>query len=274
MASTILQTGRIPERLRLVHIVPLDKPGKEESSCDSKRPISLINTTIKIIEYAICNRVIHGVEKHFHPSLYGYRRSRGTDTHLDGLLGGINRDLTQGSHVYLSSLDIKGAFDTLPHQLTERAMKEANVEPYCARLQNQWTTKRKFQVRITTAKGRYLSSKRPIARGLPQGGILSPMLWVLVFSTFSRQTEARLAANPFLQTNKVEWRFYVYADDIALTLTHSNPETLVQAACICHQYIMEGLAQLHLELSTPKCNNVVFSPNNIVGIHFRRNNGL
>ena len=109
LATAIVRTGNIPQALRLVHIVPLEKPGKDEQSCESKRPISLINATIKIIEYAVYNRIIHGVEDHYHPSHCGYRRLRGTDTHLKGLIDSIENDLHQGHHIYLASLDIQAA---------------------------------------------------------------------------------------------------------------------------------------------------------------------
>ena len=85
LINAMVETGNVPKALRMVHLVLLDKPGKNERARSSKRPISLINTTIKIAEAAVYNRIIHQAELSFHPDHYAYRRMRGTDTHLTGL---------------------------------------------------------------------------------------------------------------------------------------------------------------------------------------------
>ena len=100
------------------------------------------------------------------------------------------------------------------------------------------------------------------------------MLWVLVCSKFSKKAEEKFARDPFFRAMRVKWRFYIFAGDIALTLVHENPEVLLEAADISHNYIAEGLAELKLDLSRHKCNNVVLSPNSVAGAHFRRNNNL
>ena len=56
--------------------------------------------------------------------------------------------------------------------------------------------------------------------------------------------------------------------------SHTEQAILLQAAWLSHRHIEKGLTQLHLELSEPKCNNMVLSPNSVVGVHYRRNNGL
>ena len=115
LISTMVRTGNIPLFLRQVLLVPLDKPGKDNKLCSSKRPISLINTIIKIAESAVYYRIIHTIEPLYRPSHYAYRRSRGTNAHLTSLTGRMLKYLQSGDCVYLDSLDIQGAFDFLPH---------------------------------------------------------------------------------------------------------------------------------------------------------------
>ena len=81
LINAMVSTGSIPAPLLMVHLAPLDKPGKDPKTCESKRPISLINTLLKLTEAAIYNRVIHGLEPTFRPAQYAYRRARGTEAH-------------------------------------------------------------------------------------------------------------------------------------------------------------------------------------------------
>ena len=274
LITSILETGNIPLDLRQVLLVLLDKPGKNNQLCSSKRPISLINTTIKIIESVVYNRVVHSVEPLLHKSHYAYRRSRGTDAHLNSLTDKMLMHLTNGKFVYLASLDIQGAFDLLNHGVINTALQAANIEPNCARFIMNWTTGRSFKIRLSTPEGQHLSRARPITRGLPQGGILSPIIWVLVFSQFSREVEAALQKEDYLKAHNVEWQFYIYADDVALVVAHGDASILLQATHICSNHISKALGNLKLCLGMEKCNNMVLSPEETVGGFYRRSTGL
>ena len=274
LITAIVQKGHIPWDLRQVLPVPLDKPGKDNKLCSSKRPISLINTTIKVIEGVVYNRSIHQMETLFHPSHYAYRRSRGTDAHLNGLTHDMLTHLQQGSFTYLASLDIQGAFDTLPHNTIQMAIESARLEPKCAQFMMNWTQGRSFKVRLTTSRGQYHSKIRRVTRGLPQGGILSPAIWVLVFSEFSRITEQNLETDPYLRQNGVFWKFYIYADDIVFIVVHDDAEVIVKSATIISEEVEKTLRSMGLFLGHAKCNNMVVSPEETVGGFYRRNNNL
>ena len=97
---------------------------------------------MQIIEYVIYNRVIHQAESFYHPSHYGYRRLRGTDAHLDSLVGAMHTELRAKNHIYLSGLDIKGAFGTLPHKVIHHVLQETGMDTRCAQLIHKWTTSR------------------------------------------------------------------------------------------------------------------------------------
>ena len=58
----ILRQGSIPEDILSLFILPLDKPGKPRTMCEAKRPISLVNTSAKILEAAISHRILPQIE--------------------------------------------------------------------------------------------------------------------------------------------------------------------------------------------------------------------
>ena len=72
-----------------------------------------------------------------------------------------------------------------------------------------------FQVKVKTLRGTCSRGIYPLTEGLPRGGILSLMLW-LIFSdpVASRSTDLR----PEEPDTQVECRGVVFADDIAVAI--------------------------------------------------------
>ena len=96
-------------------------------------------------------------------------------------------------YVYVSSLDIDGAFDTVPHHLLANALAEVKVDWYILRFMCGWLRKRKFRTRLNTDAGTFISKTRPKYRGLPQGGKISPLLWLVLFNEVLPKTERKRA---------------------------------------------------------------------------------
>ena len=91
----ILREGKIPRSLCMLYIVPLVKPGGDPTKCTSRRPISLLNTAIKLMEVVVYNRLINNVEHKLDSRQYAYRRDRGTQHHLVELMDYVSRSLVQ-----------------------------------------------------------------------------------------------------------------------------------------------------------------------------------
>ena len=169
LASTVIRSGELPRGLQEVRIVPLDKPGKDPHLCESKRPISLIQTFVRAIEIMVYNRIIRTTERQIDPTQFAYRRARGAETQMALMSHFITTKLDTGAYVYIASLDIKGAFDTVPHNGLVETLRRVPMDPHCRRFIDHWVRSRKFRVQLMTPQGRELSGLRPITRGLPQG---------------------------------------------------------------------------------------------------------
>jgi hypothetical protein len=62
MYNGCLRRGVFPTRWKRAQLVPITKPGKENSEDVSKfRPISLLNTEGKVLEKVLINRINHHV---------------------------------------------------------------------------------------------------------------------------------------------------------------------------------------------------------------------
>ena len=115
LINGVISTGSIPAPLRLAHLAPIAKPGKDPEACESQRPMSLINAIAKIIEAAVYNRVIHDFDAVFHSAQYAYVRARGTEIQLAPTMGVTLEHLQRGRFVSLASLDIGGGSGAVSH---------------------------------------------------------------------------------------------------------------------------------------------------------------
>jgi len=70
-----LRRGYFPKEWKIARIIPITKPGKEDSQDPSKyRPISLLNIGGKVLEKLLVNRIMHHIYKseYTNDSQYGF----------------------------------------------------------------------------------------------------------------------------------------------------------------------------------------------------------
>ena len=193
--NCIVMNGRFPRSLTRLYVVPLDKPGKDASLCGSKRPISLICVVAKALEAAVLHRLMAPLELTLNGEQYAYRRDRGTGLHLSQLYDFVSGELAKGKYVYLAAIDIDGAPDNVPHEGLVGTLRDAKTDPILVRYVARWLRGRIFCVRLRTAAGTYNSRWCPLTRGLPQGGFLSPFLWLLHVNPFHSHMEELAGGN-------------------------------------------------------------------------------
>ena len=199
------------------------------------------------------------LERKLHGRQYAYRRNRGAGAHLIEFRDFAREANRAGDYVYVASVDMDGAFDTVPHKLLVQTVEQLGVDPYVCRYLHKWLTKRIFTVRLQTATGRCYSSWRGIGRGVPQGGILSPFLWALhVDSLLEQVSQARLEYPAELVTVKA--CDLLYADDLLCALAHHNPKVLEEAAGRTAGTRDETLGNKGLSRAILKSENFVLPP--------------
>ena len=90
-------------------MVPLAKPGRDTSDPNNKRPTSLLNSLIEIMEGVVYQRLLPILEPQLDPSQFAYRRARGAEQLLASMMDIIHRSLLEGKYVYVASFDMAGA---------------------------------------------------------------------------------------------------------------------------------------------------------------------
>ena len=82
------------------------------------------------------------------PAQYAYHASRGTEMHLAEDYGSAPWHTRRGRYVYLASLDVSGALDTVPRARHTGTLREVQIEPYILRFLENWPAERRFWVRL------------------------------------------------------------------------------------------------------------------------------
>lgn len=165
----------IPASWKTQIIIPILKPGKSSSSGASYRPIALSSCILKIFEKLIKCRMEYWLENSFQLPLYsfGFRRESSTMDNLTVLVNSILESFAYKKITSAAFIDIEGAYDNINlHQLHKKLI-ELGIGHSTATLIFKLLYGRELQVYSDTGE-----LSRIVHRGIPQGSILSPLLFI------------------------------------------------------------------------------------------------
>lgn len=194
--------GHIPEAWQQVKVVFIPKPGRSSyEEAKSHRPISLSSFLLKTLERMV-DRQIREVALREIPlchNQHAYQRGKSTMTAVHKLTQFLESSMECNEHSLACFLDIEGAFDRASFDSFRKAALEHNVDTLLIR----WILCM-LHDRILTAELRGSSVRMRPVKGCPQGGVLSPLIWILI-------------ANGLIQRLNAAKIFNVgYADDFSI----------------------------------------------------------
>lgn len=190
-----IQLCYFPLAFKIAKVVPIHKQGKNKQIPSSYRPISLLSNIGKIFERIIHTRLNSFVEEHqvLPIEQFGFRQHHSTTHQVCRVSNMIKRNKRRRKSTGMLLLDIEKAFDSVWHKgLVYKLMKFA-VPDYLCKLIKSFLSERKFKTSVNGS----ISSARDIPAGVPQGSVLSPLLYTLFTSDVKvpRGTEMALYAD-------------------------------------------------------------------------------
>jgi len=153
LSATLKDGTYAPQAIRRVHI---PKPGTNET-----RPLGIPTVRDRVVQAAVVNVIEPIFERDFAEHSYGFRPGRG----CKDALRRVDALLSQG-YVHVVDADLKGYFDSIPHDRLMKRLEEKIADGPTLRLIDGF-----LKADILDDAARWTPEA-----GAPQGAVLSPLL--------------------------------------------------------------------------------------------------
>jgi hypothetical protein len=199
--NTSISAGVFPEQWKEAIVVPILKKGDSKDT-KNYRLVSCLPAASKVLEKVVCKQLTRFAEVHnlLPKNQHGYRAQRLTMTALSSMQKEWIRNAEEGLMTGILVWDLSSAFDTLEIDLLLEKLAIYGADELALDWFRSFLTNRTQRVRI----GSLLSVPLSIVSGVPQGGILSP----IVFTIYTADIELWLKKNS---------KLFNFVDDMTTT---------------------------------------------------------
>ena len=174
-----VESGVVPDDLKIAKVIPLYKGG-DHLLPNNFRPISLLPAMSKIFEKVMHSRVSSFLEtfNRLNQFQFGLRYRRNTSSALQVILQNIYTSLEAKQFSANIYLDFSKAFDSVSHDIIIRKLEHHGVRGNSLKWFKNYLTNRKQFVSL----GDQQSALCSVNRGVPQGSILGPLLFIIMIN--------------------------------------------------------------------------------------------
>jgi hypothetical protein len=176
--NSILRVSAFPIQWKHSTIKMILKPGKPPHETTSYRPISLLPVCSKLFEKLLYRRLLPIIsQNNILPNhQYGFRHQHSTLHQLHRICDYVATSLERKEYASGVFFDVSQAFDKVWH---EGLLSKLRFLPTDYYLVIQSFLRNRF---FSVSQGSVISSCFPISAGVPQGAILSPLLYMIYTS--------------------------------------------------------------------------------------------
>jgi hypothetical protein len=220
----------VPEYWKWRFLAPIPKDSTKESlGLVDLRPIVLVEALRKVWASIFVRRIqrLWKVHATLHPGQHGYLQGKGTDTAVVEVLNALETAKEYKSPFFMSSWDMKRAFDSVPKQLLIWSWVRLGVPPVLAEylvemdLSGHTLIRTPMAYRVLHERGRSEIQKRGLQfeadKGTGQGDIPSPLNWDAFFDILLTALDMVKGGEMFTQDKNFRIRPVqqaAYADDL------------------------------------------------------------
>ena len=178
-----------PDPCKLAKLKPIFKKGSRMDP-SNYRPISLLPLISKIFEKIVHDQMIDYLAQYniLYKYQSGFRTKHSTDLCLSYLNDKILKGFDNGLFTGMILIDLQKAFDTIDHNILLEKLKAIGFCDDTVNWFHSYLTDRAFLVSI---ENKY-SSISKILCGVPQGSILSPLLFLIYINDMKQAVSSDL----------------------------------------------------------------------------------
>lgn len=214
MFNNSLTQKHLPQSLTEASISLILKPGKDPLECGSYRPISLLNTDVKILAKLLALRLDKVISPIISMDQTGFMRNRHSFINIRKLLNVVHSPASREVPEVVVSLDAEKAFDR-----TEMPYLFAVMERFgFGTTFTSWVRLLYTSPRASVVTNRVASQCFPLSRGTRQGCPLSPLLFALAIEPLSIKLKSSTDIHGIHRLG-TEHKVSLYADDLLLYIS-------------------------------------------------------
>ena len=220
------------------------KPDKLPSLTTSYTPISLISSIMKLFERVIEQRLRSYLEDIGFINKYqsGFRQNKSTDDHLFRLSQSVMESFNRREHVVAAFLDVEKAFDNVWNNGLRYKTFMLHLPTKMTRWLSDFLVGRVIQVNVNG----FLSDQINPAAGVPQGSVLSPLLFLIYVNGLPKPHHRQNSKSQF-------------ADDTALWAASTNVHIAAKLLQKDLRKLAKWCAKWRIKLNPEKTKVIIFS---------------
>lgn len=215
-------------------VVKLIKKGdrKPNEEVKSYRPVTLLPVLGKWTERVLAGWLMNEVGERISTKQYGFKKGVGTVQ----ALGRLKRCVEEAEGKYVCGIfaDIKGAFDNAWHVEILRTLQRWGCATGLVKIIESYLSGRVVKLKVGGGE-----AVKVVKKGCPQGSILGPLLWNILF-------------NGLLELDMGESEVIAYADDAVVVVQGETRNEVERRLCEVAEALWSWTEGVKLELSVAK----------------------
>ena len=209
LLNKIYSTGQLPQDFTRSVFVAIPKKARA-TECKDHRTISLMPHVLKLLLKMVIKRIKTAIEPEVAEQQFGFQQGKGTRESIFALRTICERAIEVQRDIYICFIDYEKAFDKVMHEKLIDILKAQNIGKNNLQLIRNLYWLQEAAIRVEGE----ITEWTEIKRGVRQGCILSPLLFILYTEMIMRESEISDLGIVVGGKNITDFRF---ADDTALT---------------------------------------------------------